>query len=724
MPTFPAPAGQITVPRHINKGSLLTLTPGAGAIATLEYTYGDLAAITNRTAVWNIWPKGPASAAQQDLLAESAYVRVTSIGGAASSLNVEPFPTPTQLAAFRLAFGGSAAGAPGVIVGANMLGAIAVVIPSNGYTYTTGVWDRSGTPIADQTSLTYQRTAADVGQTLWFTPTGSTERIYGGGTMLPVAGNSAPTPATARLMFAASRLGAATDWGISDGTPISTTNYRLGSSGGQVTKFMDRRVWMSTTWRVIRGRFLLCNSAIELTGCLPGLFAFQVPKFEIKRKSDNVSLGFATYQAATSWTMPAGVDLWTDQLSFDIPENGDWWVDCYADIPAGSAYPGINNIQLQGELAHESLTYNGAVSGMTTSYTFGSKSVYFAPTAFAGEGWDGSPVVCGLGDSLNNYTTTGADFATARGDVGYGAVGFGDTTQGRWNYVSFARYSTSLPTLYVDGFNSTPAARAIMPWLDGCMKQIQTQPMFNMIYCNHGHNDINTGYAQMVANLGIYSAKVKSLWGNNMVLVHDTIPPDTAGTTPANFSGFTTVADQTPTANFTVAGTWGQWNTYIRGGGAVAAGYISLGIDTCGDLGDPTNPDRWAARPFTAQLAAAVVNTSNVILLTAQAPARETLVLDVGISTVDTSRSSMVYTVVSSISDGAGNFTTTLNGGRNTRYQSSAGSASRPNAHAIGGTVRAVMAPDGTHHAQIGQDFRATRLIAQKAAMKALIPAA
>jgi hypothetical protein len=542
----------------------------------------------------------------------------------------------------------------------------------------------------------------------------------GAGAQSAASANVTPSAVSPRLMIAASRFGVPTDWALSDGTAINVNDYRQGSSGGQVIRYSDYAIHSETTWAVSRGRFWFTNNAVNNNGVFPGLFSFNILRVEARKLSDNSVIGVAKYQGNTSWTMAPGADIWTDPADFVIPANTAWYPWVVIELSAGSAVPGVVPMQLAGEFSHDSLTVNPTSTGPANTTGFGSQATYYAPTLFVGEGWDGSPVGLMLGDSLLDYTAASATFGTAKGDLGYAHTAFGDATQGRWNVACFARYSSNTVSLIQDNVASS-GSKAIMPWISNAMKQIQTQPMFNFIYCNHGHNDVNSGFSTMKANLATATTMAKTLFGSNMVWIHDEIPPDTAA---ANYSGYTTDADQTPRTNFTLAGNWGLWNNWLRSGQAVTDGVISKAVDSCTDLRSATNPDRWATRSFSTTLLAATSTSTNVVKLAAQAPVRETLVFDVGLSTIDPQRSSRVYTVISSVSDGAGGWDTTLNGGRGTRYNPVAALGSRPAAvHAIGTTVGSLMAADGTHHAQVGIDFRTTRLIAQKAAIKALVPA-
>lgn len=166
MPIFQSPAGQITVPRHINAGTLITLTPGAGATVTLEYTLADMPAIINRTADWQVWSKGAATAPLQDMIMQAMYVRTTSIGGAGSTYTTDPFPTAEQMRAYRATFGGTTQAAQAVITGGKSVGSIATASPANGYSFTAGQWYADGVAIGDRVVVSGTPDAAARGVTI------------------------------------------------------------------------------------------------------------------------------------------------------------------------------------------------------------------------------------------------------------------------------------------------------------------------------------------------------------------------------------------------------------------------------------------------------------------------------------------------------------------------------------------------------------------------------
>lgn len=84
MTTHTIRSNLVSAPHVVAAGSVVTVTPDAGASAVVEYTTGSAADIRNGVAVWRAWPRGTVTAPTYDVFAENGYVRVTPTGGAAS----------------------------------------------------------------------------------------------------------------------------------------------------------------------------------------------------------------------------------------------------------------------------------------------------------------------------------------------------------------------------------------------------------------------------------------------------------------------------------------------------------------------------------------------------------------------------------------------------------------------------------------------------------------
>lgn len=100
MPSQSIPAATITQPVVVGAGSIVTVTPAAGATAVVEYTTADAAAVANGMAMWSIWERGSVSAAAADLVSKALYLRVTARGGAVT-LDINESPSAASLAQYK-----------------------------------------------------------------------------------------------------------------------------------------------------------------------------------------------------------------------------------------------------------------------------------------------------------------------------------------------------------------------------------------------------------------------------------------------------------------------------------------------------------------------------------------------------------------------------------------------------------------------------------------------
>lgn len=117
-------AQTISQPIKVAAGALVTVTPAAGAIAAVEYTTGDEAAVRNNVAVWSPWAKGAVRAKATDQLNDTGFIRVMATGGTVA-IAVDATPTNGALAPMRADWGVTAtvmtdaSGNPTALLGAN-----------------------------------------------------------------------------------------------------------------------------------------------------------------------------------------------------------------------------------------------------------------------------------------------------------------------------------------------------------------------------------------------------------------------------------------------------------------------------------------------------------------------------------------------------------------------------------------------------------------------------
>lgn len=107
MPVITVPAGVTSRPHSVPAGSIVKVSPAAGASAIVEYTNSSASSVANGVAAWSPWPKGPVSAETSDRVNNPVNLRVTAVGGAVT-LDTENTPSADKLTPFRADWGGYA----------------------------------------------------------------------------------------------------------------------------------------------------------------------------------------------------------------------------------------------------------------------------------------------------------------------------------------------------------------------------------------------------------------------------------------------------------------------------------------------------------------------------------------------------------------------------------------------------------------------------------------
>lgn len=131
MPNFTVNANEISQPLFVPAGTLVTVTPSAGATVTLDYTLDSGPTVFSGLATWVAWPNGAVTALSSDMLNEPAYIRVRPTGGAAS-VSYDPSPGWQQKSQFVADWGSYLPGSVritggtinGSVLGSNVLGAV------------------------------------------------------------------------------------------------------------------------------------------------------------------------------------------------------------------------------------------------------------------------------------------------------------------------------------------------------------------------------------------------------------------------------------------------------------------------------------------------------------------------------------------------------------------------------------------------------------------------
>ena len=81
MPSVTVAPKTISQPMPAGAGSLVTVTPAAGATAQLEYTLANAAAVINGTATWMNWARGNVTSAASDIINDDGWLRLSATGG-------------------------------------------------------------------------------------------------------------------------------------------------------------------------------------------------------------------------------------------------------------------------------------------------------------------------------------------------------------------------------------------------------------------------------------------------------------------------------------------------------------------------------------------------------------------------------------------------------------------------------------------------------------------
>jgi hypothetical protein len=132
-------AGTQSSAHFVPAGTIITVTPSAGATATVMYTVQDRNAITNNVATYLNWPKGAVTSSASDLAARSMRIRVVATGGTVQ-LSTNTNPTNVDLAPYLADFGGSAKYATdstGAVVGLTAPGGSIIGFGGGGYVLPT-----------------------------------------------------------------------------------------------------------------------------------------------------------------------------------------------------------------------------------------------------------------------------------------------------------------------------------------------------------------------------------------------------------------------------------------------------------------------------------------------------------------------------------------------------------------------------------------------------------
>ncbi len=536
-----------------------------------------------------------------------------------------------------------------------------------------------------------------------------------------------PTDTSGRYMIASNGFTLATDWGIPDTNFSAAANQgatgRVGGNGTALGKYYrHRRSFRVGSWAAKAGRFLFSNWSLSLNGMLSGLFNIYIQRVEV-RDTAGALVAVVKFDGAGNYTVPPAGHKWTDPLAVTLSADTQYYLDLwwYGD-PSGAWPSGFKSgFLIAGEGGGNSLNTDLSLSAMptfTAGASAGAVGGYFSASMFIAQGWDGSPTVFATGTSILDGTAPSASLATARGDIGFAQEAFGDATAGAWNYMIGARYSSSLLTLYqnnTSGFGGT----CVPEYLNTVCQLVQSQPMFNLWYNEHGRNDIGGGtiLADVQNRYATAVSKMRGLFPGIKTL-QTTVPP--WADTYANNQPWTNENDQIAhDAANSAGGLLQQVNTWIMSGGGGTFDFVA---DTAATVRSTTNYAFWknnGGYSGTLLDAVTVTNSVDTVRLDNQPSVGQTFAFDYGSTQVDVGR---VYTVISVVAASGGGWNARLSGGRASAFNPPTSIASKvQKTHAAGSPVKSILTADGLHPNYEANQLMKPALVAVKAAIRASI---
>lgn len=530
-----------------------------------------------------------------------------------------------------------------------------------------------------------------------------------------------------RYMIASNGFTFGTDWGVPDtgfsASPNQGATGRVGGNGTALGKYHRfRRTFRIGSWAAKSGRFLFSNWSLSLNGMLSGLFNIYIQRVEVRDMALNL-VAVVKFDGSGSYTLGPAGNKWTDPLAVTLSADTQYYLDLwYYGDPSGAWPSGFKSaFQVTGEGGGSSLNTDFSLSAMptfTAGVSPGAVGGYFSASAFIAQGWDGSPTVFATGTSILDGTAPSASLATARGDLGFAQEAFGDSTAGAWNYLVGARYSSSLLTLYQNNTSGYGGTCVPEYWNSVC-QLVQSQPMFNLWYNEHGRNDI--GGSTILADVQNRYAMAKSKFTSQfpgIKTLQTTVPP--WADTYANNQPWTNETDQIAhDAANSAGGLLQQVNTWIMAGGG---GLFDFVADTAATVRSTTNYAFWknnGGYSGTLLDAVTVTNSVDTVRLDNQPTVGQTFAFDAGSTQVDVGR---VYTVISVTAAGGGGWNARLSGGRASVWNPPTSIASKvQKTHSAGSPVNSILTSDGLHPNYEANQLMKPAIIAVKSTISAAL---
>jgi hypothetical protein len=440
-------------------------------------------------------------------------------------------------------------------------------------------------------------------------------------------------------------------------------------------------------WTCHNPRLLLTNWQISSSGTInnPGN-AINIEKLAFWNSAGTVTTPI-TIQGSRAYTIPNGGQVWTDPAPVDLTANSTYNIREAYNVAVGGNRVGSSVPPIPGEgfvvSSSDRSSYVDTFTAMGPSLGVG--NAFYMPIAMACQGWDGSPVIWMLGDSIGDYLQVNATLADSRGNRSWVEDMLDDSGR-RLAYSNWSRVSAT-PAWY---YGSQFLANAI-----AAFSALGSQPPFTAVLNETVVNSIQgKGVSGTEAQLTALQAAMQANWPGTAFY-------QTLSTTyTSSTDGWTTTTNQTPNNGFTVGGTRDQVNAWIEANTAFTA-YI-----------DPTPVleanNVWLVPNYSTTLAGGTAvgnaipanyyytsaSVSNALYLNACPPIGTFLVFEPGTSNQDYNTGAG-YGIVSEVNNGTNCFVTL---GPATNQQIGwLNSSPIAKAHALNVTVTSSDSIDGLH---------------------------
>lgn len=487
----------------------------------------------------------------------------------------------------------------------------------------------------------------------------------------------APPPVT----FAATRFG-----------------LNVGRTGAAVAAnrfFATRRGFATPDWAVRDAQFLFWNGSIRGGAAQGTGNAVTIEKDGVRVGSATIPL---TYGGTQGVVIPDDGLVLSDPLAAPLAANSLLAYLCAGNVQVGQSYVGQTDYLLQNgdgiataSTSRAALVDSGAVG---QGYSAGA---HWSPIAMFGRGWNGSPVVLLLGDSVPAGQMEPYWMADARGNRGFASKMLDDPAR----RLAFGNYAVS-------GLRIDQVTGAILPLLRRITALLSDVPWTHVLL-SLGLNDLlqDTDSATVQARCTALRDAVQAIRPG--CPIHPlTITPDTDKTT--NF--WTDEAGQAyASARFGPAPSdWSRYNGWIRSQPAGFATPLDIAPVLCGTI-----PDRWRVLPFQAMLTEAVPTDGwrpnggagpTQVMMDAAPPTGAMLVFGPGQADQDGG-------YIAAAVNGTGPYAVTLLRTQLQPPQMQATAVAK--AHPVGTPVRAYLSWDGLHPGGYGQELMRVAGIGEKA---------